>query len=120
MVVVVGDVSGGVVCDLAGRVGEGVPDGRQASVFGDGALDLIGRGCGTPEEPGRERARRRGRGRRCRGGLRGEGNVRGAECGGTREFGEGATGELVGHRRGLANGEGRVLLEWLLQANASS
>jgi len=108
MVVVVGDITGGVVGDFARRVGEGVPDGRQASVFGDGALDLIGRGCGPPEEAGRERARRLGRERRGLGGLRDKGNIRGAECGGTREFGEGATGELVGHRRGLADQEGRV------------
>src|SRR5690348_17958930 len=98
MVVVVGDVTGGVVGDLTGRMGEGIPDGRQASVFGDGALDLTGRGCGPPEEARRERPRRRLRARRWLGGvcrLRDEGNAGGAECGGARELGEGSAGELV-------------------------
>ena len=99
VVVIVGDVTVRVVGDLAGRVGERVPNGRHASVFGDGALDLIGRGCGAPEEAGRERARSRSLERRCLalGRLRGEGNGRRAECGGAGELGERAAGELVGH-----------------------
>jgi hypothetical protein len=38
--------------------------------------------------------------------MRGEGNGRGAECGGAGEFGERAAGELVGHWDCLTTGEG--------------
>src|SRR4051812_49223753 len=107
MVVIVGDVTVRIVGNLARCVREGVPDGRHASVFGDGALDLIGRGCGAPAEACWERARCRSLGRRCRRSLshaRGEGYARGAECGDASDFGEGAAGDLVGH-----------WISWLLQ-----
>ena len=54
MVMLVGAVAGGVVLDLARRVRESVPDRAAAAVFIDGALDLIGRGGGAPQEVLRE------------------------------------------------------------------
>jgi hypothetical protein len=50
MVVVVGYVAGVVVFDLAGDVGEGVPNRRTAPVFVDSSFNLIGGSRGSPEE----------------------------------------------------------------------
>jgi hypothetical protein len=46
--VVARDVAGAAVGDPARLVGEGVPDGRSASTFGDAALDLVRRRRHTP------------------------------------------------------------------------
>ena len=54
VVVVVRDVAGVPVLDLAGCVRERVPDRRRATVLPDGALDLVARGCGAPGEARRE------------------------------------------------------------------
>ena len=59
MVVVVGDVTGSARVRLARRVRESVPDRRRAPVLGRGAFHLIRGRRGSPEEAGRERARRR-------------------------------------------------------------
>jgi hypothetical protein len=48
MVVVVGDVSGAVVDDLAFEVNEAIPDRRAATVLVDRTLDLIRRRRGAP------------------------------------------------------------------------
>ncbi len=85
VIVVIGHVAVGVAHDLAGRMREGVPDGRPAPVLLDRALDLIRRGRRAPQEAGRERAqrvalrggrgatlRRKRRGRRRRRGCRRE------------------------------------------------
>src|SRR5580698_10658015 len=50
MEVVVGYVAGVVVFDLAGSVGEGIPDGGATAFFVDGTFDLVGGGGGAPEE----------------------------------------------------------------------
>jgi hypothetical protein len=54
VVVVVGDVAGVPVLDLAGCVRERVPDRRRTTVLLDSALDLVARGCGAPGEARRE------------------------------------------------------------------
>jgi hypothetical protein len=54
VVVVVGDVAGVVVRDLARRVGERVPDRRALAVLVPRALDLVGRRGRAPEEAFRE------------------------------------------------------------------
>ena len=66
VIVVVGDIAGGVVHDLAGRVRERVPDRRSSAVLLDRSLDLIRRrGC-SPEKAAGECTRRGGPGARCR------------------------------------------------------
>ena len=50
VVVVVGDVSGRTVRDLARGMGERVPDAGAATVISDSALDLIRRGGRPPHE----------------------------------------------------------------------
>src|SRR5215213_5790790 len=52
VVVVVGHVSGRTVRDVAGSVGERVPNARATAVFIDSALDLICRRGGSPDEIG--------------------------------------------------------------------
>jgi hypothetical protein len=54
VVVVAGDVARVPVHHGAGDPAERVPDRRRAAVLGGGALDLVRRGGGAPEEPGRE------------------------------------------------------------------
>ena len=54
VVEVVGDVGGLALEGFAGGMGEGVPDGGAASVFVDGAFDLVGGGGGAPEKVLRE------------------------------------------------------------------
>src|SRR5690606_18690947 len=55
VVVVDGDLGGVAVGDVPGRAGEVIPDRVELAVFMGGALDLGGRGRGTPDEPGRPR-----------------------------------------------------------------
>ena len=63
-VVVVGrDVAGVAVEHLAGRAGEGVPDGRAATVLVERPLDLVRGGGRAPEEVGGELASGGARGR---------------------------------------------------------
>src|SRR5262249_15950528 len=50
MVVIVGDVSGVAVLDLARRVREGVPDRRTLAVLVPRAFDLVRRGGRAPEK----------------------------------------------------------------------
>src|SRR5262249_37577593 len=61
MIVIIGDVSGVAVPDLAWRVRVGIPDRRTLAVRVPCAFDLVGRGRGAPVEPLRElpRCRRR-------------------------------------------------------------
>ena len=95
VVVVVGYVAGVAVFDLAGGVGEGVPDGGAAAVFVDGSFDLIGGGCRAPEEALWEAAgsRRCRMALICQGGERGE--YGGGERGRSEESGEGASGKSI-------------------------
>ena len=57
VIVVAGDIPGVAVCDVAGRVTEGVPDGWAAAILVDGALDLVAGGGGSPGEVRRKRHR---------------------------------------------------------------
>src|SRR2546430_15812314 len=50
MVGIAGDVAGGGALHFAGSVGEAVPNGFAFAVFGPGAFDLIGGGCGAPNK----------------------------------------------------------------------
>ncbi len=54
MVVIVGAVRVAVILDLAGRVGERIPDRAAPAVLIDRALDLIRGSCGAPKKPFRE------------------------------------------------------------------
>src|SRR3712207_895769 len=58
VVVVVGEVTGVAVLDLAGRVREGVPDGRALAVLVPGPLDLVRRRGDAPVEAVRKPSRR--------------------------------------------------------------
>ena len=101
VVVIVGHVAVGVVDDLAGRMGEGVPHRRRAAVFGDGAFDLVRGGGGSPQKARRKRSGCGGRCRRAghrRGLTDGSGCSRRAHRGGTDHFCELTTGNGVGHR----------------------
>jgi hypothetical protein len=55
--VVVSDVAGAAIGNFAWRVREAIPDRRAATVFANGAFDLIGRGRRAPSEIGREGGR---------------------------------------------------------------
>src|SRR5258705_2417456 len=57
MIVIVGAVRVAVIGDLAGRVGERIPDRASAAVLVDGTLDLIRGSGGTPEKAFWERGR---------------------------------------------------------------
>ena len=57
VIVVAGDIPGVAVCDVSGRMTEGVPDGRAAAILVDGALDLVAGGGGSPGELRRKRHR---------------------------------------------------------------
>src|SRR5258705_7988364 len=50
MIVIVGAVRVAVIGDLAGRVGERIPDRASAAVLVDGALDLVRGSGGGPEK----------------------------------------------------------------------
>jgi hypothetical protein len=54
VVVVAGYVSRAAVDDFAGRVAEGVPDGRALAVGAGAAFDLEGAGGHAPDEVGRK------------------------------------------------------------------
>ena len=58
VIVIVGAIGRAVIGDPARRVGEGVPDRTAPAVFGDRALDLIGRGRRAPHKAVRETRRR--------------------------------------------------------------
>jgi len=64
VVVVAGDVAGIGVGDLAGCVGEAVPDGFAFAIFIPCAFDLVRGSGGAPEEAGGERKVRSLRGAR--------------------------------------------------------
>src|SRR5690606_4423411 len=53
-IVVDGHIGGVAVEDSAGLADELIPNRLAPSVYIDGALDLVGRGGGSPDEPGRE------------------------------------------------------------------
>src|SRR6476646_1768005 len=57
MIVIVGAVGVAVIPDLAGRVGEGVPDRAASAVLVDSAFDLIRGSGGTPQKPVRKTGR---------------------------------------------------------------
>ena len=61
VVVVDRDVAGAAAAHPTRRVAEGVPDRRPATVLCGRSLDLVGRGGGAPDEPGRQPAAARGR-----------------------------------------------------------
>ena len=54
MIMVDRDVAGVAVRDLAGRVGEAVPDRAALAILVPRAFDLVSRGRGSPDEPFRE------------------------------------------------------------------
>jgi len=54
MIMVYGNVTGLIVGDLAGYVGEGIPDGDAFAVFVPGALELVSGGGAAPDEILRE------------------------------------------------------------------
>src|SRR5690606_17249014 len=60
VIVIVGDVAGVAVLDVAGRVRVRVPDRLALAVLVPRALDLIGRGGRAPEEAGGKPAWLRG------------------------------------------------------------
>ena len=77
VVVVVGHIAVGVVCDLSRRVRKRVPDRRSPAVLGGGAFNLVRRRCRAPQEAlgkraagGLFRGLRGGRGGSRRGRLR--------------------------------------------------
>ena len=49
-VVIAGDVAGVAVGHAAGRVAEAMPDARAGAVRERRSFDLVGGGCGAPEE----------------------------------------------------------------------
>src|ERR1035438_5307292 len=54
VIIVVGNVAGLILENLAGRMGELIPDGGAAPILGCAALNLIGGGCAPPKETVRE------------------------------------------------------------------
>ena len=87
-------VAGVTVVGLAGRVGEGVPDGGAAAVFVDGAFYLVGGSGGAPEESLREAALGRNWGSSLGCGIDGEVRERCRSQGrGSKKTSEGARGE---------------------------
>src|SRR5947209_7681561 len=54
VIVIVGTVGIAAVRDLAGSVGERIPDRAAPAVFVDGAFDLIGGGSRAPDKTARE------------------------------------------------------------------
>src|SRR5258708_4732078 len=57
MIVIIGAVRVAVIGDLAGRVGERIPDRASAAVLVDGALDLVRGSGGAPKKALRESGR---------------------------------------------------------------
>jgi hypothetical protein len=80
VVVIVGEIAGGVVLDLARRVRERIPDRAAAAVLVHRALDLVGRGGGAPHEVFRKARLPGALGCCLRGGVH--------RCGGEAERGE--------------------------------
>ena len=51
VIVIISDIAGRVVNNLAGCVRERVPDGWSSSVFVNCTFDLVGRRCRAPQKP---------------------------------------------------------------------